>query len=237
MPALSESFRVIAPDLPGFGDSEKPSPKKYRYGLAAFTDSIADMYAALSIGRGVVVGHGLGGAIALTMAAQHPELVSRLVAIDPLCYDTPARLEGRIARVPFLGGLLFKQLWGRTAFRAFFRDRVLSSGARVDADRIDRYYDGFNTPPARGSTLATLRATVDTRSVVADTARINAPTLVVWGRHDRLYPAGYGQRLSRQIRGAGFELLSTGHAPQEEQPERVAQVIERFIRDERPSVF
>jgi pimeloyl-ACP methyl ester carboxylesterase len=65
---------------------------------------------------------------------------------------------------------------------------------------------------------------------VADTARIVAPTLVVWGRGDKQYPAGLGQRLAREIRGAGFKLMDTGHAPQEEQPEELAQIIEEFLR-------
>ena len=78
--ALAEEFRVVAPDLPGFGESEKPGPSRFDYGVDAFAEAIADLYAGLEIGRAALVGHGLGAAIALTVAARHPELVSHLVA-------------------------------------------------------------------------------------------------------------------------------------------------------------
>ena len=66
-----------------------------------------------------------------------------------------------------------------TSFRAFFRDQLLSPAAQVPTARIDHYYDLFNTPAARGSALATLRATVDVRNVEAHTTRIQTPTLVI----------------------------------------------------------
>jgi pimeloyl-ACP methyl ester carboxylesterase len=227
---LRSDFRVIAPDLPGFGDSEKPPASRYPYGIEAFAEAVCDLYGGLGMGRAAVVGHGLGGAVALTLSARHPELVSHLVLVDALCYATELDLPRRIALTPFVGSFVFKQLWGRSTFRAMYRDTLVSTHAKVDNARIDGYYETFNTPAARGSALATLRATVDTRSVVADTARVNARTLVVWGRTDKLYPAALGQRLARQIRGAGFKLLDTGHAPQEEAPVELAHTIRDFLR-------
>ncbi|HEY1534066.1 MAG TPA: alpha/beta fold hydrolase, partial [Polyangiaceae bacterium] len=185
MPELAESFRVIAPDLPGFGASEKPPPSRFPYGIDAFAEAIADLYAGLELGPAAVVGHALGGAVALTLAARHPELVSRLVLIDALCYESSAGRYGELALLPFVGGLVLKQLWGRGLFRRHFQETVFGPTSSIAAPRIDRYYDAFNSPAARSSALATLRATVDTRGVVAQTTRIQAPTLVIWGRHDR----------------------------------------------------
>ena len=108
-----------------------------------------------------------GGAVALSLAARHPELVARLVLVDALCYDAPLGVQQRLALVPLVGGLVFKQLWGYRNFRAYFRERVLLPGAPVPSERIEHYYRLFNTPAARGSALATLRATVDTRPVIA----------------------------------------------------------------------
>lgn len=237
MDGLSGGFRVVAPDLPGFGESEKPPPSRFPYGVDAFAETVADLYAGLELGRAALVGHALGGAVALTLAARHPELVSRLVLVDALCYQTPLDLRRRIALLPLVGGFAFKQLLGRTGFRALFRETMLSARASVPNERLDRYYEIFNEPAARGSALATLRATVDARSVVAQTARVSTPTLVVWGRADRLYPAGFGQRLAREVRGAGFELMDSGHSPQEERPGELAAVIRRFLRSERPSTY
>lgn len=234
---LRGHFRLVAPDLPGFGASEKPPASRFPYGVEAFVGAIADLYAGLELGRAAVVGHGLGGAVALTLAARYPELVSRLVLVDSLSYAAPLDLQRRILLLPLIGGFVVRQLWSRTTFRSFFREMMLADPSRVPAERIDRYYDTFSTPPARGSALATLQATVDTRAVVAQTTRIAAPTLVVWGRHDRIYPAGLGQRLAREIRGAGFELLNAGHAPHEECPDELSRIIARFLKDERTTIY
>jgi pimeloyl-ACP methyl ester carboxylesterase len=234
MQTLADELRLVAPDLPGFGESEKPPPNRFPYGLEAFADAVAGLYAGLRLGRVAVVGHGLGGAVALTLAARHPELVSRLVLVDTLCYETKLDPRLRLALLPLVGSFVFKQLWGRSTFRSFFRSQLLAPRSTVPSWRIDDYYETFNAPAARGSALATWRATIDTRSVVAKTARIQAPTIVVWGRQDRMIPAGYGQRLAREIRGAGFELLDAGHSPQEECPQALAVSIKRFILGGRP---
>ncbi len=102
-------------------------------------------------------------------------------------------------------------------------------------EKIDGYYDAFNDPASRGSALSTLRATTDTRPIEAQIARITVPTLVVWGRDDRVVPARLGQRLSRQIRGSGFELMDAGHAPHEERPLEFAAIMSRFLKAERLS--
>jgi len=203
--------------------------------VSAFTEAVADLYAGLELGRSAVVGHALGGAVALSLAARHPELVSRLVLVDALCYPATRHLRRRALVAPLVGDVLFKQLLGSTAFRAVIRRYVLSPHAALSSERLDRYYAAFNSPAARGSALATLRATTDTRALVAQTGRVQAPTLIVWGRRDRIYPAGFGQRMSREIRGAGFELLDAGHAPQEEQPDTLAEIIYNFLHDGRPS--
>jgi pimeloyl-ACP methyl ester carboxylesterase len=225
---LSREYRVVAPDLPGFGQSEKPPESRFPYGISAFADAVVDLYAGLELGRAILVGHALGGAVAITLAARHPELISRLVLIDALCYPPSPDLAHRVALAPLVGGFAFKQLWGKSAFKAYFKESYLSRDTRIPSARVDHYYELFNAPAARASALATLRATRDTRSVVAYLARITMPTLVLWGSDDTLYPAALGHRMAREIREAGFQLLSTGHVPHEEQPGAVAEAIERF---------
>lgn len=226
---LSSDFRVITPDLPGFGQSEKPAPSRYPYGLDAFAEGIADLFAGLEVGRAALVGSGLGGAVALVLAAHHPELVSRLVLVGPLTYSERPRLESNLARLPVIGNLVFKQVVGRSLFRSYFRERLLSEGANVSAERIDSFYESFNSPAARSGVLATLRATADTRTVVALTSRIQTPTLILWGRDDELYPSNAGPRLARAIRGAAFDVLDTGHLVQEERPDELSFHIRRFL--------
>jgi pimeloyl-ACP methyl ester carboxylesterase len=226
---LAARFRVLAPDLPGFGESEKPSPARYAYGIESFAEALVDMIAGLELGRVSLVGHSLGGAAAITLAAEHPELVEKLVLVDAMSYPFLLDFRSRLPLMPFLGGLIFKQMYGRGGFRRHFRDNVFSPGFTLPLDKIDRYYDQFNTPAARESAHAVLQASRDTRSIVARIPRITAPTLVVWGRSDRMFPASFGQRLAREIAGARFDVLDAGHSPNEECPDAFVHSVSRFL--------
>ncbi len=230
---LAKGFHVIAPDLPGFGDSEKPNPARYPYSVEAFAEAVADLIAAYGLGRAFVVGHALGGAVGITLAAHHAELVNRLVLVDPLCYPVSHSASFRLSLLPVVGGVLFKQLYGRRAFRGYFKDEVFSPQADVPHARIERFYQAFNTPSARESAYAVLRAMLDTRAVVARVTRIRRPTLVTWGREDRIFPAHHALRLVREVPDARLELFDAGHAPHAERPEEFALVVQQFCEGKR----
>lgn len=227
---LASNFRVLAPDFPGFGDSEKPAPARYAYGIDAFSESVVDLIAGLELGRVSIVGHSLGGATAIALAADHPELVERLVLVDPIVYPLRLDLRTRMLQLPVVGSFLFKQLYGRHAFRRFFREQVYAPGAPIPPERIDRYYTTMNTPAARESALAVLQAVDDTRPVVARIPRVGAPTLVIWGRLDRICPAAFGSRLAREIPGARLDMLDAGHAPNEERPDEFVRSVTAFLK-------
>ena len=132
----------------------------------------------------------MGGAVALTLAAQHAELVQRTSSlVDPLCYPAPAGFWQRLALTPVVGGFAFKQFFGRRAFRAYFREDVAGPRAAPSLERIDWHYARFNSPSARESAYAALHAVVDARAVAARVTRITTPTLVVWGRDDAIFSA------------------------------------------------
>lgn len=230
---LGQRFHVIAPDLPGFGESEKPSPARYAYGIEAYAESIADLIAAFGVGRASVLGHAMGGAIALTLAAEHPELVQRLVLEDALAYPHAQSFKARLPLVPVVGGLVFKQLYGRALFGALFREMYYRPGATVPLERVDWHYDAFNSPSARESAHAMMRALLDTRPVVARLSRIVAPTLVLWGREDRLFPVTGALRLAREIPRAKLEIMDAGHAPHEERPRELVQIVAEFLEGKR----
>lgn len=230
---LAARFHVIAPDLAGFGESEKPSAARWPYGVDAFAESVADVVAAFDVGRAAVLGHGMGGAIALTLAARHAEIVSRLVLVDPLVYPFPLGRRMRLPLTPIVGPFLFKQLWGRGTFRAWFREDVFSADVPLPLERIDRWYDTFNAPSARESAYAVLRAVLDVSPVVARLGRVACPTLVVWGRDDRMFPVTFATRLAREIRDARLHVLETGHAPHQEQPALFVSVVTEFLEGRR----
>ena len=228
-PLLARSFRVIVPDLPGFGESEKPPPARYPYSLEAFAESLVDLVAALGVGRVSVCGHSMGGAVALMLAARQPDLVEKLIVVDPIVYGSRRGPAASIATLPVLGPILFKQVYGRAMFRRYFRENVYATDESVPGDRIERMFATFNVPAAREAAYATMLATLDTRPLVASVPRVNAPTLVAWGRSDRTVPVEHGRRLARELRRARFEVFDCGHSPAEEVPGPFAEVVSGFL--------
>lgn len=233
VPALANAFHVVCIDLPGFGDSEKPPPSRFNYSIESFAEVVTDVIAALQIGRSNVVGHGLGAAVALTLASEHPEFVDHLALVAPEIYPAPLPFTTRLMLLPLAGPILFKQVLGRTLFRSFFLERMYAPGHRVPVERIDAYFDAFNAPAARESAHAVLRAQLDMRPSIARLTRVKSRTLVLWGRADNRQSMEVAPRMVRQIQHAHLEFIDSGHCPQEEQPDEFIASLERFLLDER----
>jgi pimeloyl-ACP methyl ester carboxylesterase len=229
-PGLSRRFRVIAPDLPGFGESEKPPPGRYRYDFESFCESLADLIAAAGLGRVSLCGHAMGGAVALTLAATYAHVVDKLVLVNPLVYPPRPDALSRIAGVPVLGPLVFKQLYGRSLFRSrFLGQGHIAPDDGVASRRVDHLFDLFDVPAAREAAYATMRAMLDTRPLTASVPRVTAPTLVVWGRANRAAPVEQGRRLARELGGARFEVFDCGRSPAEERPDAFTSVVTSFL--------
>jgi pimeloyl-ACP methyl ester carboxylesterase len=230
LPRLAESFHVIVPDLPGFGESEKPPPSRYRYDFDGFSESLVDLVAALGLGRVSLCGHAMGGAVTLTLAASYPHVVQRLVLVNPLVYPPP-RPDAltRIAALPILGPLVFKQLYGRTLFRSRFLGDTRTLPAGAASRRVDRLFELFDAPAAREAAFATMCSMLDTRPLTASVPRVTAPTLVAWGRGNRASPVEHGRRLARELGGARFEVFDCGPSPPEECPDAFASAVTAFL--------
>jgi pimeloyl-ACP methyl ester carboxylesterase len=231
IPGLASRFRVIAPDLPGFGASEKP--RDYRYDREDFSETVCDLLAGLEIPRAFVTGHSLGGSVALTMAADHPERVERLAVIDSLCYPFPLPLKGRLSLMPVLGPLLFKRIYNRALIHAYFKNDVFPPGFAYDRALVDEYYRTLDPPDARDAAYRALLASNDIASLGPKINKVRAPTLVVWGDLDRLAPVALDSRLAREIPGARLEILpGCGHSPPEERPEKTVEILTRHFLGE-----
>jgi pimeloyl-ACP methyl ester carboxylesterase len=228
MTRLSRTFRVVAPDFPGFGGSEKPDPQRYAYGWDGFSDSVFDLVAALGLGRVFVCGHGMGGGVALSLAARHPALVHKLVLASALVYTPNEHALERAGRVPLVGALLWRQVMGQALFRAYVQATVYSGAKGLPPGRAEELFEVFNAPAARQAAHATLVAKADTSTLVARLPRVTADTLVVWGRDDAVAPVEHGRRLARELRGR-FEVLECGRCPPEEEPDAFAAAVTSFL--------
>jgi pimeloyl-ACP methyl ester carboxylesterase len=226
LPRLAATRRVICPDLPGFGESEKPDPARYSYAVDSLAESLLDVASAVGASRFDLIGHGLGGGVALALAVRHPSVVQRLVLVAPHVFPADPPFLLRAARWPVLGRLLFKQVYGRTAIERLVLEETDSEARERAGERLFAY---FNAPEAREAAYATLEAMSDTRTLVATLPRVLAESLVVWGRDDRRYPVTQARRLCRELGGARLEVLECGPTPQEDLPEPFADAVIDFL--------
>jgi len=224
---LTARFRVIAPDLPGFGDSEKPPPGRYGYTALAFAESLVDLIAALDVHRATVIGQRMGATVALTMSVLYPDLVERLVLVSPDLYPRKAAPWQRAAVAPVVGALLFKQVAGLRLFLRYF-DPWTAPALPVSARTLD-WLDAFSAPAAREAAYATLVSMPDTRSLLARLARASVPALVCAGGRDDPTRLAHARRLSRELPQGRLELFDTGCAPEEDRPDDFARRVTAFL--------
>jgi pimeloyl-ACP methyl ester carboxylesterase len=234
IPRLSGCHTVIAPDLLGHGDSSKP---RGDYSLGAYANLIRDLLGALGEERGTIVGHSLGGGIALQFAYQFPERCERLVLVSsgglgrelhPLL--RAAALPGAEVVLPWLC------VAGRhgvgTVARALGR---IGLRASADLEEIWRNFASLEEPDARQAFLHTVRAIIDLGGQrVSATDRLYLasalPTLIIWGERDPLIPARHGHEAHEKIPGSRLEIFSgAGHFPYRDDPQRFADTLLEFV--------
>jgi pimeloyl-ACP methyl ester carboxylesterase len=229
---LGTDRRIIAPDLPGSGYSEKPD---IEYSLEYFTDFVRDFIGTLEIDRYVLVGHSMGGMISIDFASTLPEGLERLVLIAP--YGLPGE-AGRV--VDFLAetGLLVDYgmtLHNETLMRAAIQTQVFKNADRIPPDYVDYLasatFDTENAIPA----LASI-----TRNVITDhldpevLASICCPTLIIWGADDRVLHFSYAAQFNRAIPRSELQAIpDCGHLPHVEWPEVTASIILEFLESDR----
>jgi len=239
---LSHRHTVIAPDLPGHGASEAGAGD---YSIGALASGLRDLLLALGHERATVVGHSLGGGVAMQLAYQYPEMVERLVLVSSGGLGPEVSPVLRAAALP--GAALFISVTAGAGRRAgSVLGRGLSAfGLRPSADvaEVARGYASLEDPARRAAFLDTLRAVVGTRG-----QRVSAgdrlylaeavPVLIVWGGRDTIIPVHHGEDAVRAIPGARLEVFEdVGHLPQLEAPGRFIAALERFLRETEPAEF
>ncbi|WP_024793850.1 alpha/beta fold hydrolase [Tomitella biformata] len=238
MPELARTYRVIAPDLPGHGLSSKG---RGDYSLGAFAAVLRDLLQELDVDRVTVVGHSLGGGVALQLAYQHPELVGRIALISSgglgpevgwplrLLAAPGAELVLPVIAPPFLRPLGDK-----------IREWVGGKGVRADnLEEMWLAYASLSDSETRKAFLRTLRSVVDTRGqAVSASSRLHLanaiPSQLIWGDADPMIPVAHGLGAHEAMPGSRLRVLpGVGHFPQTERPEEVEQILTEFISQTR----
>jgi len=227
IPELAQRYRVIAIDLLGYGFSERPQDGDYS--VAGLGTLVARVMDALGIERAAVLGHSMGGAIAMRFAIHHPERVERLVLVDSATVSEMfrARNLGVAWRpvAPLFAPLFLNRSVIQRALRSAVHDRAVLTPEMVD---------GHLRPlRVKGHLRAQLKQLIDRRrDVPFDPAQIRAPTLILWGEHDRVIKLSTGEQLARTIPHARLVVIrSAGHMPMEEQPELCNRELLTFLEE------
>ena len=229
---LSESNRVITLDLMGFGRSDKPANQPYTMERQA--SLLRGFLSQLGLQRFVLAGHSYGGGVCLSLLRRdHGLNLKGLVLVDTVCYPQPLPLGVRVLRLPLLGALAAR--FAATEFvirqglkRAYYRPLL------INPRLVQSYAEAARSPGGRHALRETARRLLppDMDLLLRSYATISIPTLVLWGEKDPLVPVALGRKLSRQIPGAAAQmrvLRDCGHCPQEEMPDRTAEIIGDFL--------
>jgi pimeloyl-ACP methyl ester carboxylesterase len=242
---IDDNHRVIVPDLFGHGESAKPVGD---YSLGAHAATMRDLLDRLGIERVTLVGHSLGGGIAMEFYYLFPERVERLVLVASGGLGREVNPVLRSATLPGAEWLLplIASAWVRA--RAETAGRVMSRAGWKPGSDITALWQGFTSlgdGESRRAFLATTRAVVDPggQSVSAHDYLPDAvpiPTLVVWGSRDRMIPAWHAISAQQSIPECRVELFQgAGHFPHLDEPDRFADLLRDFIattrREEPPS--
>jgi pimeloyl-ACP methyl ester carboxylesterase len=238
---LAAEYTVVAPDLIGHGDSAAP---RGDYSLGAHAASIRDLLAAIGIERATIVGHSLGGGVAMQFFYQFPQRVERLVLVSSggLGRDVSPML--RTAALPGMSSLLAatihpRLLGGLSEAGSRMRRRGLGAGAYLQA--VARALRPLENADAREAFLQTLRAVIDARGQrVSATDRLYLlemlPTLIVWGERDHTIPLEHGRAAHRTIPGSRMRTLpKAAHFPNLEDPEGLAGALLEFLAMTEPA--
>ena len=242
---LAKRFTVIAPDLLGHGKSDKP---RADYSVAAYANGMRDLLSVLDIDRVTVVGHSLGGGVAMQFAYQFPQLVERMILVGAGGVTKDVNIALRFAALPIGGealallrlplvlpalqvaGNLVGAMFGSTRF-----GRDIPNMLRILADLPE--------PTASAAFTRTLRAVVDWRGQVVtmlDRCYLteSVPVQLIWGEDDSVIPVSHAKMAHSAMPGSRLDVFPrSGHFPFHDHPDRFVELVERFVDDTAPAVY
>lgn len=228
-------FQLIAVDLKGFGQSDKPFDGKYEMKDQAAL--ILALMRKMNLKGVVLIGHSFGGGVALIASVdaleQSPDLISKLVLIDPACYPQELPDFIRVLRIPFIGrvslAILPKHFLVKQILNRVFFDRTKITTEIINAYSSPLYSDG-----AEAALVATARSIIpnDVSRVVESFRRLKLPTYIFWGEEDGIIKKSSVEGLAATISGSHLTTIpSCGHAPQEECAANLIPLIQDILQE------
>jgi pimeloyl-ACP methyl ester carboxylesterase len=242
---LAQRFTVIAPDLLGHGQSDKP---RADYSVAAYANGMRDLLSVLEIERVTVVGHSLGGGVAMQFAYQFPHLVDRLILVGAGGVTKDVNLALRLASLPMGSEALALLRLPLVLPAVQAAGRILgmtlgTTGLGNDLAYVLRILDDLPEPTASSAFTRTLRAVVDWRGQIVtmlDRCYLTQaiPVLIIWGTRDVIVPVRHAWMAHSAMPGSRLEIFEgSGHFPFHDDPARFIDVVQRFIDTTEPAEY
>jgi len=233
---------VIAPDFPGHGAS---APGGGDYSLGGLASSLRDLMLALGHERATLVGHSLGGGVAMQFTYQFPEMVERLALVSSGGLGPDVSPILRAAALPGADLFIAATAGVGSQIGSVIGRGIGAIGFRPNADlaEVARGYATLRDAERRKAFLATLRAVVDMEGQrIAALDRLYLaealPLLILWGENDPIIPVEHGREAHAQLPGSRLEIFEdTGHVPMLERPGRFIATLQRFLAETDPARF
>lgn len=233
VPALSTRNELHLIDLKGYGRS--PKPRDGRYSISDQAELVLALMSEHKLKHVTLVGHSLGGSVAIVLAhmlaVTHPDAVISLILMSTPTGDERVPLVGKILRNRILGPIVVAIVPTRLQVRWALRSTYYHPD-KITEDQVDVYSESLGSPGGKYALLETLRDIDDAAISLlkSSSAAIAVPTLLIWGRHDRLVPLSSGQQLEKVIKGSKLVVVEeTAHTLVEETPAPVLAAIVDFL--------
>ncbi len=241
--ALSRRYTVIAPDLLGHGRSDKP---RADYSVGGYANGMRDLLTVLGIDKVTVVGHSLGGGVAMQFAYQFPERTERMILVAPGGLGPEVTAALRAVTLPgFHTAMGVVTLPGVRHLTTAYLRGLAASGLSMtrDLDEVAAIIDSFKDPQARTAIRHVVSAVIDWRGQIvtmADRAYLTAamPMCVIWGTDDSVIPVRHAGNAAEMAPGCTVEVIgNAGHFPHKDHPQRFVKIVNDFIRTTQPATY
>lgn len=216
---MSQRYRVVVPDLIGYGLSDKPI---IDYTPEFFIEFIGKFIGALGLERPHLVGASLGGQVAAEYAASNGRSVSSLALVSPagiMKKSTPA-----------LDAYIMAALYPRKNSVSYALGTMENSGREASPRLVSSFMDNMNRPNAKMAFMSSLLCFKNYPDITPILGRISVPTMLVWGHDDPIIPISYARRFTKAIRNCTFiSMDNCGHTPYVQNPRRFAEIVLGFV--------
>lgn len=219
IPEFSKKFRVIVPDLLGFGYSDKPM---IDYTPQFFAKTLYEFLKTISIGKTSLIGSSLGGQVVAEFTSRYPKKTDKIILVSP----AGMMKRPTSALAAYISAALYPtQQNVQNAFEMMAIDNK-----KVPSEVIENFIDRMSLPNAKMSFISTILGLKNSNVITDALSRITAPTLVIWGREDPVIPIKYADGFVKSIKNCKYiEMKGCGHTPYVEDPKRFAQITLDFL--------